>query len=291
MMIHEIIELLPSADLKAKIKETNHSFQENELLQIIYKYAPTLDARIDLLERFSRICSSDISLLAKAYIQYEQESFSRFLDASGGFIYELCIKETPDSYEETYVCSSYQAALVCIDRFYETYASINTKETEKTRYKIVKRKVFSENDRFDEDTYGECVLGPGKIVKKTFLYNNPADCQLDIMCDECQKICPYRCDKINFPCFAHNYAIIKYQDHEGKERFGVNICLESCDGSELYIVHLDASEIREHRFDAGFLDHEHLEPPLATLATPDDLDEIRRRNYFDFVAYLESLET
>ena len=51
-MVDEIIELLPSSELKAKIKEINHSFKENELLQIIYRYAPTFDTRIDLLERF-----------------------------------------------------------------------------------------------------------------------------------------------------------------------------------------------------------------------------------------------
>lgn len=42
-MVNEIIELLPSTELKAKIKETNHQFKENELLQIIYRYAPTFD--------------------------------------------------------------------------------------------------------------------------------------------------------------------------------------------------------------------------------------------------------
>ena len=36
-MVNEIIELLPSADLRAKIKETNHQFKESELLEIIYK--------------------------------------------------------------------------------------------------------------------------------------------------------------------------------------------------------------------------------------------------------------
>ena len=40
-MINEIIDLLPSGDLKEKIKATNYQFTESELLQIIYKYAPT----------------------------------------------------------------------------------------------------------------------------------------------------------------------------------------------------------------------------------------------------------
>lgn len=292
-MIQEVLDLLPSADLRAKIKETNHTFQENELLQIIYRYAPTFDRRIDLLKRFSAIASPDTAALAKVYIQYEQENFSRFLDASERFVYELCIKETPNSYEEKYLCSSYQAALVCIDRFYEAYAGLHTKENKTTRYTIVKRKIFSENDTFNEDVYGECVLGPQKAVKEITLYNNPANCDLDTMCDECNEICPYRCDRIRFPCFVPNYSIIKYQGFNGNEQFSVNLCEKECDGfsQELYAIRLDSSAIREHRFDVASFDHDHPELPYVSLVTPSDLDDTMRKDYFDFVAYWKSLET
>ena len=66
--------------------------------------------------------------------------------------------------------------------------------------------------------------------------------------------------------------------------------MEKCDGmaQELYVIPLDSSEIREYRFDADFFDHEHIELPLATLASPDDLDEVMRKNYFDFVEYWSS---
>ena len=95
---------------------------------------------------------------------------------------------------------------------------------------------------------------------------------------------------LSFPCFVHNYAVIKYQDYNGSEHFGVNICWGKCDGmaQELYVIPLDSSEIREHRFDADFLNHVHIELPLVTLASPDDLDETMRRNYFDFVEHWRS---
>lgn len=286
-MTNEIIELLPSVDLKAKIREANYQFKENELLQIIYTYAPTFDARLTLLGRFAEIASPDISALAKVYIEYEQEKINRFIDAPEGFAYELCIKTTPDAYEEKYLCSSYHSALVCIDRFYEEYKS--AKETDKTRYKILKRKLFSENDKFDEDAYGDCVLGPDKIVLEVSDYKNPTDCELDNTCSECKEICPRRCDDVSFPYFACNYSIIKYQDYEGKDCFGVNICLEDCDGtaSEFYVIPLNSSTIREHRFEDNFYDHEHIELPLATLSTPEELDETMRKNYFDFISFLK----
>lgn len=285
-MIKEIIDLLPSTELKAKIQKTNHAFKESELLQIIYRYAPDFDSRIDLLDRFSRISSPDVSALAKTYIEYENKLMSRFMEAPDGFVYELCIKATPDAYEEKYLCSSYQAALICIDRFYESYADI-AKETEKSRYRVVKRKVFSGNHTFEEDAYAEIVLGANKKILEISDYRNPADCDSDVLCSECKEICPRRCDDFSFPCFAHNYALIKYQDYEGRDCFGVNICLEKCDGmaQELYVIPLNSPEIREHHFDAEFFDHQHIELPLATLATPDELDETMRKNYFDFVQY------
>ena len=48
-MTNEIIELLPSSDLKEKIRETNYRFTENELLQIIYRYCPTFDLRLSMM--------------------------------------------------------------------------------------------------------------------------------------------------------------------------------------------------------------------------------------------------
>ena len=287
-MTNEIIELLPSVDLKAKIKDTNHQFTEEELLQIIYRYTPTFEVRLSWLERFSEIASPAVSALAKVYMEYEQDNFNRFINAPEGFVYELCIKDTPDSYEEKYLCSSYNAALACIDRFYEEYADF-AKETEKTRYKIMKRKIFSENGRFEEDAYGICVLGPNKAVIEVSDYKNPSDCELDTMCSECKEICPRRCDDVYFPCFAHDHAIIQYCDYEGKDCFGVNLCLrDECDGmaTEFYVIPLASSTIREHRFADYFNGHQHIELPRATLASAEDLDETMRKNYFDFISFL-----
>ena len=290
-MINEIINLLPSGDLKAKIKATNYQFTESELLQIIYNYAPTFYEKLSMLERFSATASSNVAALAKTYIEYEQNKYNRFVAEDSGFIYELNIKETPDSHDECYICASYKAALVCIDRFYEEYASVNAKETEKTKYKITKRKIFFEENKFEEDAYAECVLGANKVILEISDYNASSDCELEILCSECNEICPYRCDELKFPCFACDYAIIKYLDYEEKEQFGVSICWDdSCNGlgEEFYVIPLDSPSIREHRFDDNFYDHQHIPLPLATLAKLDDLDENMRNNYLAFVEWLKT---
>ena len=290
-MINEIIGLLPSDDLKEKIRSTNHQFTESELLQIIYNYAPTFYEKLSMLERFSALASSDVAALAKAYIEYEQNNYNRFVAEDSGFIYELHIKETPDSHDECYICASYKAALVCIDRFYKEYASVDAKETEKTKYKIIKRKIFFEENKFEEDTYAECILGTNKVILEISDCNASSDCELDTLCSECDEICPYRCDELNFPCFACDYAIIKYLDHEDKEQFGVSICWEdSCNGlgEEFYVIPLNSQSIREQRFDDNFYEHQHIPLPLATLAKLDDLDENMRKNYLAFVEWLKA---
>lgn len=284
-MINEIIELLPSADLRAKIKDTNHSFKESELLEIIYTYAPSFEARLDLLKRFSENASPDISALAKAYIEYEQENFAHFVEAPKNVVYELHIKTNPDAWESDYLCASYNAALTCIDKYYEEYADINVKETEQTRYKILKRKIFSECDQFDMDAAAECVLGPNKTLLEVSNYQNYFE-------DFCEKkgITPPDGDDVMYPCCAKDLSLIKYADSEGKEHFGVCRCCifsKNCCGliDYLYVLPLDGTTIRDHRFNDEFYDHDHIELPKVTLAAPDDLDETMRKKYLDFVEF------
>ena len=285
----EIVSLLPSNDLKAEIRKRNHKFSEEELLQIAYTYAPTFYERISILERFSKNASRDLSALARTYINYEKDNLKRFTENASGFIYELLIKTTPDSYEEKYICETYDDAIACIDCFYEEYKDVDAKETSKSRYRIIKRRIFKKDSPFEEDAYAECVLGANKKVIEVSDYRNPADCDLDIMCGECKKNCPRRHIDVIYPCFVANHSIIRYHDYEGRECFGVNLCSEKeCDGlsTELYIIPLHSSVIREHMYDTDFYDHEHVELPNAELAAPEDLDETDKKNYYSFIAYL-----
>ena len=291
-MTERIIDLLPSKDLKAKIKETKHQFTESELLQIIYNYAPTFDEKLSMLAQFSTVASPEIAALANAYIEYEQKNYNKFAEETAGFVYELHIKEDSTSPDVSYLCSSYKAALACIDLFYEEYAFIGSKETEKTKYRIKKRKIFFEENTFEEDAYAECVLGRNKVILKVSdLQDDTTSCELETLCSECKEICPYRCDELRFPCFAHDYAIIKYLDQEEIEQFGVALFWDgNCDGlrEELYVIPLDSPPIREHRFSNNFYAHQHIPLPLATLAELDDLGEDMKKNYLAFVAWLKA---
>ena len=244
-----------------------------------------------MLARFAEIASPDVSVLAKAHIEHEQENFARFIEAPENVVYELHIKTTPESWEENYLCASYNSALGCIDKFYKHYADINVKETEQTRYKILKRKVFSESDEFDDDAAAECVLGPNKTVLEVSDYQN----YFENFCEK-KGICPPNNDEVMYPCFAKDLALIKYADYEGKAHFGVCLCLASCKKScgltdFLYVLPLDGTTIRERRFDDVFYDHDHITMPEVTLASTDDLDETMRKNYYDFCAFWKAKQS
>ena len=195
-MIEEIIDLLPSPDLKSKIKETNHKFSELELLKIICNYAPSLDSKHSFLERFSKIATPDITMFAKKIIESDKNNFANFIKESNEFVYELHIKDTPYSHDERYICKSYNAALICIDRFFEEYAHVGAKETEETRYTIDKRKIFSECDKFEEDEYAECILGANKEILSISDWRVPHECDTDVACCECEKLCPAKLDDL-----------------------------------------------------------------------------------------------
>lgn len=88
---------------------------------------------------------------------------SRFCQHSENEVYELRIKETPDPYEERYLCADHRTALGLIDKFYKHYDF--TSENESTRYVIAKRMIYQPADDFRDDYWDDfwqdCPYDPG----------------------------------------------------------------------------------------------------------------------------------
>ena len=113
-----VLSLLPSRALREKIREVGYEFTEQELLFILYEYAPTFEERMTLLERFAETASPEIQETVGLIMAWQRRIFDAFRVLGEGEVYELHIKDTPDSYDETYLCGSYEAALAYIDLFY-----------------------------------------------------------------------------------------------------------------------------------------------------------------------------
>lgn len=291
-MTEKIIELLPSANLKQKIKEVGHNFSDGELLQIIERYAPTIIEKHDLMIRFAATASDDVAALAREYVRYEKALIERFITSAPGAVYELSIKDTPDSYEEKYLADSYNSALWLIDKYYEKYER-SAKKTEKTRYEIEKRRVFSEGDDFSDETYGKCTLNQEKQIMTIYDFES-VDCRAEEnFCSDCKEICYNRSDEVKYPNFAKNCSLIKFLDYNGKVQYGVNLEFNLYDYDfveELYVLDLDTQCVKDREFDYEtiFMAHCHIELPKATLASPDELDEKTRETYHALVEFIKT---
>ena len=118
-----VLSLLPSHALREKIREVGYEFTEQELLFILYEYAPTFEERVTLLERFAETATPEIKKTVRLITAWQRRIFDAFRVLGEGEVYELHIKDTPDSYDETYLCGSYEAALAYIDLFYKEYGT------------------------------------------------------------------------------------------------------------------------------------------------------------------------
>jgi hypothetical protein len=307
-MYNEIIELLPSKTLKDKIQETEYKFTETELIYIIYEFAKTFEERQNLLRRFAENASNEGAKNAIMLADWQNEIYKNFREDSEGYIYELRIREE-EYCEERFICSSYEAALKYIDLYYDEYKDIGVEETEKSRYHIVKRRIYSgkEDEGFSEDGCAECILGAGKIiisVDDTRIICN-RHYEVENACEECGFLCPTKVDEILFPCFVKNGDIIKYtqtvyskndiQEQFGERHkethYGIALVNDSEPIDYIYTMPFDSDAVKHHKYDdmARLEGHDHIYAPLAEVISIDELDEKMREDYFAYMQYWNSV--
>ena len=289
-----ILNLLPSRTLREKIREVGYEFTEEELLYILFEYAPIFDERLTLLGRFAETASPKIEETARLIVAWQKRIFDAFRVCGDGEVYELHIKDTPDSYDETYLCGSYDAALNYIDLFYEEYDT--TEKGDSTRYRIVKRHIYSgkPGETFDEDYLAECVLDQHKRV---LTVDDNADnspygmgfCKTQ-ECDTCEKICLHHGREVLFPCFTKHLDLVRFEDYKGAMRYGVNFQWDDTPADCLCVDPLDSHAVRYHSFENAGDDHDHPPLPLVELASAEELSEEMRRDYLAFLEYLKMTE-
>lgn len=289
-MLEKIIGLLPSEALKRKICEVDFKFSEKDLLQIIYRYSKTFDERISLLREYSGIVSEETAECVKTYIEFEQSSFKSFSEDLRDCIFELHIKDTPQSYDKRYICLDYVSALSFIDLYNKEYEEIKEPASDKTRYTVIKRHIFSDKtgEGFSEDECGKCVLGKDKTLisvsdyvtfQKFFSCND--------LCDSCGQTCPRRTDKVLYPRFLRCYDLVKYTDNEGAVRYGVySAYYDSVPADYVNLIPLDSEAVYYHRLDKDFNDNVHIEAPLAEPVSPRILDEKMKADYAAVKKYI-----
>ncbi len=287
MLTKRILDLIRSEGLKAKLRETGFWPTDRELLSLAFDCAPDFDTRIELLRELENEFTGEYREYIKRLIAEQKAALEEFKKPSPDVVFELHIKEDPDSYDERYLCGSYEAALKTIALFWQEYECA---EKELTHYRIVKRKVYrgGEDEPFAEDELGEMDLLPGCVIYSVDIWANDRSAEgCDGCCFECSRPCARNHD-ISFPCFIRHGDPVKWTDHSGRVSFGIALFGGDEPCEEYYVIPLDSERILLHDFKNMHYDHEHILAPLAERITADELPERMRADYFACREFLKT---
>ena len=281
----QILSLLPSENLKKEITNKSWHFSDRDLLAIAWHYAPDFDARIDLLRLLEQQTEGDLKAYIRRIIETQRQMLAGFKSSDARTVFELHIKDTPDSYDERYLCSSFEAALKMIPLFYQEYDS--AKETDRSRYEITKRRVFSgaDGDPFAEDELGSLTLLPGARVYSIDVYSmstTPEPC--DGECLSCLLPC-VSAHEILFPCFTKNGDAVRYTDRSGAISYGVVLQEDERPCADCYLIPLDSNVMYYHDFENVHNAHQHIPAPLVEPIAPEELPERMKKDFEAFRSY------
>ena len=279
----QITALIPSNSLKRQLSLSGFSLTDADLLTIAYRYAPDFDTRIDLLRRLAQCFSGELKAYTSRLVSVQQRMLESFLTRGDGEVYELHIKDTPDAYDERYLCRSFEEAMNFIPHFFREY---DCEEKAVSRYTIVKRRILSAETGFSEDALGELVLLPGgKIHSVTvFAFDHRAE-ECCGQCLACDRPCAH-CHETLFPVFVRHGDAVKYYESSGKESFGIAFSLNDRPCSDCYVIPLDSEAVRHHDFANLHDAHQHIPAPLTERIKPEELPEDRKDDYQACLLYI-----
>lgn len=282
----EILTCLRSETLKAQIEARGHVFTEKELLGIAFHYAPSFAERLRLLQLLADHAPT-VTDHAEKCIQWQKNCLERFKRHGVNELYELCIKDSPDAYEERYLCSSFETALEMIDGFYKEYDFVE--ESSLASYIIKKRKVLCSGEPFAEDHMGECALAAGKILVSVDSVSGESEFgPCHGACADCRDQC-IGCFEVCFPSCIADRAPARYSAHEGKIEYGIHLDFSTSEMKyEYYIIPFEGTMMESGDYDEqwGGHWHEHIPAPHAEEVSVEDLPTEFRKRYDRFVAWL-----
>ena len=281
-----IVKLIPSKDLRNAIIEKQYTLSDIALLSTAFYCAPNYHSRIEHIRLLAESFSGRIKDYANRIMDTQQKMLDAFFQYQLGTVFELHIKDTPDAYDEGYLCSSFDAATKMISLFYQEYGMT---ENSSSKYRVVKRRVFSGNteETFAEDYLGDISLLPNGVIYDVHVDGSFAeDC--DGLCFGCGNSCCIRRDDIPFPSFTAHGDLVKYLSLEaGTVDFGVVLQYDNAPTSECYIVPLNCNAMQYHDFKNAHYAHEHIRTPFVEKVPLDMLPEDMQENYLLYSEYLK----
>ena len=172
-----------------------------------------------------------------------------------------------------------------IPLFYQEYDS--AKETDRSRYEITKRRIFSGRDGevFSEDELGSLTLLPGARVYSVELYSMstaPESCGGE--CLNCALPC-VTAHEVLFPCFTKNGDAVRYTDRSGAVSYGVVLQEDERPCADCYLIPLNSDVMYYHDFENVHNAHQHIPAPLVEPIAPEELPERMKKDFEAFRSY------
>lgn len=282
-MLWEIINLLPSKDLKAKIKQTNFSFSKRDLAQIVYDYGKTLKEKHRLWKLILDSSEGDEKKCIEAFIKHQNIIYDKFLEAENGHTYELIISGY--NYGEC-INENYSDVTRCFTTIKEFFASYKEK-IDYVNICIYKKCVFSDTEPIKNGDYiMKCELNRDAEITSIHYYGNSkfcGDCQL-----KCNK--PYNTTSYSafFPSVVKEYDVVKYYVETGSLYLGV--CASNPSGlvSSYKIVPLVSPMIASQIFELDLGAYLNISAPLVELSSVNELNEKQKESYKIYMNYFKN---
>lgn len=276
----EILSVIPSESLKRHLKAVDYCPSDSDLLNIAFNYAPDYDTRLRLLEGLEQTTTGTVREYTARVLEMQRRMLADFCRPADDAVFELHIKDTPDAWDERYLCRTYEAAIERIGLFYKEYEDVSA-ETEVSRYRIVKRRILLEGEPFAEDALGEMILLPGQKLYSVDLHDEAYYVQDggDITVDPWETLFP------NY--IGHGDAVRCLHPATGKTFCGVAYRFDVAQIGSCYVLPLTDrtlnAEDLEHLHDG----HEHVPMPLVEQIDASELPEKYRENY---PLYLQAIQ-
>lgn len=282
----EILSCLWSENLKRTIAETGYRFTEEDLLGIACHFAPSFSERLRLLGLLADHAPG-VSSRALAVISWQNDCLAWFRQAGVGEIYELLIKETPDAWEERYLCQTYETALEMLAGFCEEYDC--DLDTDQSYCAIRKRKILQPGKPFEEDWAGECDFARGKILVSVdgpphMTENGPCPSG---GCADCENRCVSDLEPC-FPAFVPDCAPVCYRLGTGRTALGIHLNSNHLPEMErCYIIPFEGELLSSGNYEEhwAFHDHEHIPCPNVELVPVEALSPVNQERYHRFLRW------
>jgi len=291
----EMVKLIPSRDLQKAIRDSGYSCSEMALLALAFQCSPDFDSRLRHLQLLRDSFSGRMRTYADSLMATQRQMLETFLETDDGIVFELHIKETPDAWDECYLCASYGAAVRMIALFYQEYGG---QENPSTRYRIVKRRILS-GESFAEDNIGTALLLPGAILHSVDLAEHFAE-EHPELCTECadedeayrQAHCPDCCNgsaefhAATFPCFLSDLDTVEYSMGFGPTAYGIVRHQGTAPAADYFVIPLDTAEMCRHRFDIAHWPHHHIPAPFVWCISPESLPPSMQEDRLAYLSFL-----